>query len=159
MGQIMCANLNLTHTTPQCALGTIYQDPRTGATYQYMQADGAVGTAYLMYTVGAGYQIDTLTDLDTVYPADTKVLSICVPQITFADNAYGWVFVGPGPFTGTAAEDIDATDILYGHGTAGTISDTASAIFLPGVTLETAILSGATGELKVTQMLYAVNPA
>ena len=154
--QILMANLTQSSTTPLFALGTTYT-ATDGTVYQYLQADGAV-TANLIYTIAAGYQIADPIDSDGPLPADTKIHACCVSSVTLADNAYMWCFVGPGSFTFTAGEDIDATDLLYAGSTAGAVYDTAGAIILPHLVCETAILSGATGTLKCMQQLCALNP-
>jgi hypothetical protein len=72
------------------------------------------------------------------------------------DNYYAWVFVGPGDFTGIAAEAIAADGLVYVHATAGALGTTASAGIIPGVTCTVAIASTAgTGYFHASHELYA----
>lgn len=156
--QILTANLAKRSTAQEFALGTLYISP-LGNHYRYMQADGAV-TAYHLYSYIPGtYQIDELIDV-SVNPTDGQSVLCCVwdgSATAMADNEYAWVFVGPGSFTGTAAEALDADDIIYGHTTAGQLSDTASVLILNGVTCPAAVSNGATGTFYAAAALWCTD--
>jgi len=142
------------YTTQEFGLGEIHVTPE-GNTYQFMQADGAVTLDKFYVYDQTTWQITELLDL-TVNPADTKTQPVCVSEVTLADNEYTWAIVGPhNGFAGTAAEDIDALDVVYMHATAGAVGDTASAGFLPMVAPAAAILSGATGTFVANARMYA----
>jgi len=148
MSQQLGVEIGVAHTTPKHALGAIYTSPASGVTigttYMYLQADGAVTTAlFYTYNEVTGQIEDTLEV--AVHPADGKTKPLCVSPLTLADNEYAWVVIGPGVFTATSAEALDVDDVLYGHATVGTVADTASACFVPGVTVQTAIGSATTG--------------
>jgi len=138
--------------TAQFQLGELHISP-TGQHYRYMQADGVTVAANFMSYRPNTWQIEELMDL-TVTPADSEGAPICVPALAMTDNYYAWVFVGPGTFTGTAAEECVADAILYGHATAGGIGDTASALLLRGVTAPVTVTTG-TGTFYASQPMYA----
>ena len=148
------AKLGVADTTPQFTPGSIFED-KFGNTYMYLQADGAV-TKDLFYVYDeTTWQIEDQMDL-TNFPADGKTQPLCVSSVTLADNEYCWVIVGPhNGFTATSAEALDVDDVLYGHATAGTLSDTASAMFVPMVTVRVAIGSATTGTFVASQRMYA----
>lgn len=153
-GQILGVKLGVAHTTPTHNLGDKYEAPN-GDTYIYMQADGAV-TKELFYCYDeTTWQIEDPIEL-AVHPADTKTKPLCVSQVTLADNEYTWAIVGPHTgFTANSAEALDADDVLYGHATAGKLADTASACFVPQVTVRTAIGSATTGTFVAMARMYA----
>lgn len=148
------AKLGVADTVPQFTLGSEFKDA-VGNTYVYMQADGAVTTALFYVYDETTWQIEDQIDL-TNFPADTKTQPLCVSPVTLADNEYAWVIVGPhNGFTATSAEALDVDDVLYGHATAGTLADTASALFVPMVTVRTAIGSATTGTFVAMSRMYA----
>jgi len=153
--QIATVDLAQRDTTPKFPLGRLYID-ENGNHYRYCQADGAV-TSYLLYSLVPGtWQIDELIDV-SVNPTDGQSVHGCVwdgSSTALADNEYAWVFVGPGKFTCTTGEAIDADDICYGHTTAGTIADTASVLILNGVVAPAAIGSGETGSFYAAAQLW-----
>ena len=154
MSQKRGVKLATVYTTQDFGLGEEYKSPE-GNVYVFMQADGAVTLNKFYVYDQTTWQITDLLDL-AVNPADTKTQPVCVPQVTLADNEYTWVVVGPhNGFTGTAAEDIDALDVVYLHATAGAVGDTASLGFLPMVSPAAAILSGATGTFVANARMYA----
>ena len=148
------AKLATVYTTQEFGLGETHVAP-DGSVYMFMQADGAV-TKELFYTYDeATFQIEDPLEV-AVHPADTKTKPLCVSQVTLADNEYAWVIVGPhSGFTANAAEAVDADDVLYGHATAGKLGDTASACFVPQVTVTAAIGSATTGTFVATAKMYA----
>lgn len=152
--QILGARLGVVYTRNEHGLGAIHVDAGTNTTYIFMQADGAV-TKELFYVYDdSTWQIEDALEL-AVNPADGKVKPVCVCPVTLADNEYAWVAVGPGYFTANSAEALDVDDVLYGHATAGKVSDTASACFLPGVSVQTAIGSATTGQFQAQIRMYA----
>lgn len=146
--------LNTVYTTQDFNLGDTHVTPE-GNTYVFMQADGAV-TKELFYCYDeTTWQVEDALDL-TVDPADTKTKPLCVSTVTLADNEYAWVIVGPhNGFTANSAEALDADDVLYGHATAGTLADTASALFVPMVSVRAAIGSATTGTFVAMARMYA----
>lgn len=154
MGQVAGAQIGVVDTTQKFNLGQLHVTPE-GNHYMYMQADGAV-TKELFYTWDEGtFQIEDPIEV-AVHPADTKTKPLCVSPVTLADNQYTWVIVGPhSGFTANSAEALDADDVLYGHATAGKLADTASACFVPQVTVSAAIGSATTGTFVATARMYA----
>ena len=153
--------VNLTETTSKQyhSLGDVHETD-AGDVYIYAQADGAV-TAYDVYNLIPGtWQIDAAADAG-VNPANASNIHACAPQVTFADDEYGWVFVGPGEFTA----DTDATgvaganDIIYVSATAGKLSSGATAAFVPGVHTTAAITGAATGTFYAAERLQVVDAA
>lgn len=152
-------NLTETTTKPFHSLGDVHET-ENGDVYIYAQADGAV-TQYNVYNLVPGtWQIDASADA-AVNPADAHNIHACVPQVAFADDEYGWVFVGPGEFT--ADTDITgvagANDIVYVSATAGKLSSGATAAFLPGVHTTAAITGDATGIFYAAERLQVVDAA
>lgn len=152
--QVLGARLNEVYTSNEHGLGRIHVTP-DGDTYMFLQADGAV-TKDLFYVYNANtFQIQDQIDL-TNFPADTKIQPLCVCSQTLADNEYIWAVVGPHKgFTATSAEAVDALDVLYGHATAGTLADTASAIIVPMVSVTADIGSATTGTFIAYDRMYA----
>lgn len=151
--QKLGVKLGVAYTTPDFTLGTLHVTP-AGDHYRFLQADGAV-VANVMYSwQGTTYQIEDKLEV-AVTPATAENIALCVSSVALADNEYAWVFVGPGNFTATAAEDIAVDVNLFGHATAGAIGDTASACLLKGVVAQTIILSGATGTFHAAYPLMA----
>lgn len=148
------AKLGVADTTPQFTPGSIFED-KFGNAYMYLQADGAV-TKELFYTYNeTTWQIEDPIELN-VHPSATANEPLCVSTIALGDNEYAWVIVGPhNGFTANAAEALDVGDVLYGHATGGKLADTASACFVPGVSVRTAIGSATTGTFVATNRMYA----
>lgn len=159
MRQLDGVNLTETTTKQYHQLGTVHET-ESGDVYIYAQADGAV-TAFDVYNLVPGtWQIDAPADV-AANPANAHNIHACVPQVAFADNEYGWVFVGPGQFTA----DTDTTgvaganDIIYVSATAGKLSSGATAAFLPGVHTTAAITGEATGTFYAAERLQVVDAA
>lgn len=153
-GQTIGVKLNKVYTTCDHNLGDVHVAP-DGSTYIFMQADGAV-TKELFYCYDdTTWQIEDAVEV-AVNPADGKTKPVCVSQVTLADNEYTWAIVGPHTgFTANSAEALDADDVLYGHATAGKLADTASACFVPQVTVRAAIGSATTGTFVAQARMYA----
>lgn len=159
MKQLNGVSLGETSTTQHFTLGAEHVD-EDGNVYKYAQADGTV-TAYDVYNLVPGtWQIDAVADAG-VNPATAHNIHACVPQIAFADDEYGWVFVGPGEFiadtdsTGVAG----ANDIVYVSATAGKLSSGATAGLLAGVHTTAAITGDATGTFYAAERLQVVDLA
>lgn len=152
--QVPGVKLDTVYTTCDFTLGAEHTTPE-GNVYKFMQADGAV-VASLFYTYDeTTAQIEDKLEL-AVHPADTKTKPLCVSTVALADNEYAWVIIGPhNGFTATSAEALDVDDVLYGHATVGTLADTASACFVPQVTVRTAIGSATTGTFVAQARMYA----
>jgi len=154
-GQSLGAKLGVAYTTQVHNLGDKYVSP-DGDTYIFMQADGAV-TKDLLYTYSqTGWQIEDQADAAN-FPADTKMVYVCISPVTLADNEYAWVFVGPGSATCTSdATGVTAADaICYISATAGTISSGATAALLKGVSADAAITGGATGTINAVNRMWS----
>jgi len=152
--QKLGVKLATVYTTQDFNLGDTHVSPE-GNTYVFMQADGAVTLDTFYVYDETTWQIEDQIDL-TNFPADGKTQPLCVSEVTLADNEYTWAIVGPhNGFTGTSAEALDVDDVLYGHATAGALSDTASAVFVPMVTVRTAIGSATTGTFVAMARMYA----
>lgn len=159
MKQTFGVTLGETHTVAKHGLGDVHVTSE-GDTYIYAQADGAV-TAYDVYNLVPGtWQIDAPADA-AANPADAHNIHACVPQIAFADDEYGWVFVGPGEFIAdTDSNGVGgANDIIYVSATAGKLSSTATAAFVPGVHTTAAITGDATGTFYAAERLQVVDAA
>jgi hypothetical protein len=158
-GQLHGVDLTAQSATAKFTPGQIHTDD-DGNVWQYLQANGAkvANTLYSIHgdtgTSSTSYQIEDIIDL-TVTPADTERVPACCPQFAITDNYYAWVFVGPGDFTGTSAEALTVDLPLYGHATAGAVSDTPSACILPGLSAVVAVASATTTLLHASHRLYA----
>lgn len=154
--QFVGALLGVAHTTPQTAVGAEHFDPTTQKHYIYMQADGAV-IADTPYTYdSATFQIEDKADVG-VLPVDAGSVPICFSSFALADDEYGWIFVGPGPFNSvTDATGATAAQLItYISATVGTLSSGATAALLKGVRSEAVIAAGATGAFYATGRLYS----
>ena len=109
----------------------------------------------MSYRVGT-WQVEDQIDLTATPASAGERVMVCCPQVAMTDNYFAWVFVGPGSFTGIAAEAIAADGLCYGHATAGAVGTTASACLLPGVHSVAAISSATdTGTFYAEHRMYA----
>jgi len=155
--QKVTVNLLRQDKSPRHLLGELHIS-QTDQHYRYMQADGAV-TANVAWSYRPNtWQIEDLIEV-AVTPATAESVPFCVSAIAITDNYYAWVFIGPGVFTATAAANIAADAILYGHATAGEIDDAATACLLRGVIVPAAITGNVTGTFYATKELYAIDLA
>lgn len=153
--QVRGANLTSSSTVQNFTLGATHETPE-GNVYMYLQADGAV-VANLLYSYDeTTFQIEDKLEV-AVIPATAKQAALCVSPIALADNAYMWVFVGPGTATMTSAAAVAVDRILYGHATVGTFSDTASACLLDGLSVQTLIGSATTGPVNAIRRMHAID--
>ena len=113
-----------------------------GGHWKYVQANGAI-TIYAVVKVDNDGQATALTTaISGVEPTQ-----VGIAQVAFADNDYGWVFVGPGAGTGSGIKVNNlvacAADVKLYTATAGNVDDTATDL-IAGLTLVTANVSGGT---------------
>jgi hypothetical protein len=124
-------NLELTNTTPQQQLGQKIQ--ANDGNYMYVQASGAIAQGAAC-KIDDDYQAAELTT--TISGAEPTKVGIA--QIAFADNEYGWIFVGPGSCS-VLALTLCAADVkVYTTATAGAIDDTATDL-IQGLKLLTTV--------------------
>lgn len=114
-----------------------------GGEWVYGQANGAI-VAFDAVKVDNDYQLAALTT--TISGAEPT--SVGLAQVAFADNEYGWVFVGNGGGVGSGikvnALTLCATDVkLYTTATAGKVDDTATDL-IQNLTLCTTNAAGGT---------------
>ena len=154
--QFVGAKLGVAHTSPEARLGEEHYDPSTGKHYMYMQADGAVIADTPYNYDAATFQIEDKADV-AVIPADSTSVPICFSSFALGDNEYGWIFVGPGPFSAvTDATGITAANaIVYISATVGTLSSGATAALLKGVSTEAVVTGGATGTFYARNRLWS----
>lgn len=122
-------------TTQQFALGTVIQTT-AGAYYKYVQADGAK-TQYFVYAIDHAGQLGAGVTQTT---DDTAPLLLGIPQqaTSFADNEYGWVFVGPGAARVRVLASCAIDVLIYTTATAGALDDaSASAKVVQGLKITT----------------------
>lgn len=109
----------------------------------YVQANGAI-PVYSMCKIDNDGQSRTLT----TGIAGSEPIGAGVAQTAFADNEYGWIWVGRGGGLGKGikvlALTLCATDVkLYTTGTAGSIDDSATTL-IQGLTLVSTNAAGGT---------------
>jgi len=133
-------NLNAAESSPTAGLGDELETT-SGAVYKYVQASAAVD-AFSLCRVTATNTIaeSTATDLTTTRPA-----VVGIPQFALAQGQYGWVPVGPftlredGVTTFKVLSKVaNASVVLYGTATAGSVDDAVTNPAIRGLTLTAA---------------------
>lgn len=139
------ARFEETSTTALFAVGEACEDS-WGGKWKYVQAQGALS----INSVGRVDNDGQLVPLTTAL-SGTEPTMVGIPQVAFADNAYGWVFVGPGGGVGSGikvlARTLCATNVkLYTTDTAGpdTNVDDSATDLIAGLTLCTTNAAGGT---------------
>lgn len=155
------AYVNLTgpEDVPSAALGDLFLAPHD-ATYKYVQASAAVD-AFSLCRITATNTIaeSTATDLTTTRPA-----GVCIPQFAVANGQYCWAPVGPF----TVREDnvttfkvlskiANASVVMYGTATAGSVDDAVSNPPIQGLTLTAACTVDDTATACVATQRLTVN--
>lgn len=103
--------------------------------YQYVHANGAIAQ-YAMVKIDDDFEAAEGTT--TLLP-NTEPAKVGIAQVAFADNDYGWVFVGPGLATCKVAA-LCAQDVkLYTTATPGVVDD-ASTTLINGLKLITTVV-------------------
>lgn len=144
-------NYLTTHTTPKHGLGDERKVKGIG-TFRYVQANGAIAV-YDAVKVDDDGQAALLTTA----VSGTEPTLVGFAQVAFADNAYGWVFIGEGGGSGKGikvnALTLCAADVkLYTTATGGSIDDTATDL-IQGVKLVSTNAAGGT----VATEVYAIS--
>lgn len=132
--QIVGIDFDSTPTFPEFLVGTKVKTD-TGV-YQYVHANGAIAQ-YAMVKIDDDWEAAEGT---TTLLASTEPAKVGIAQVAFADNDYGWVFVGPGlarcKFAASCVQDVK----IYTTATAGVVDD-ASTTLINGLKLITTITS------------------
>ena len=159
MAVVAYVNLTAAEDVATAALGDEYDAPH-GARYKYVQASAAVD-AFSLCRITATNTIaeSTATDLTTTRPA-----LVCIPQFAVANGQYAWAPVGPF----TLREDnvttfkvlskiANASVVLYGTATAGSVDDAVSNPSIAGLTLTAACAVDDTATACVAASRMTVN--
>lgn len=144
-------DLSATPTSPEWGLGGLRVKTDTGV-YQYVHANGAIAQ-YAAVKIDDDWE--TAEGTTTLLPS-TEPAKVGAAQVAFADNDYGFVFVGPGlarcKFAASCVQDVK----IFTTATAGVLDDSSTTL-VNGMKLITTITSAtdspceATGELGTVQ--------
>ena len=140
-------DLTATPTTPEFALGTIVN--ANDGVYQYVHADGAIAQ-YALVKIDNSWEAAEGTT--TLLPS-TEPSAVGIAQVAFADNDYGWVFIGPGEAS-VLALTLCVHDVkIYTTATAGAVDDTSTTL-INGLKLKTTVggATAATGCVATTRL-------
>lgn len=141
-----------TSTTPLFTLGDVSIDNQ-GGRWVYVQANGALTIHDAVKVDNDGQAVQLTTAVSGSEPT-----RVCVVQVAFADNEYGWAWNGPGGGVGKGikvnALANCATDVKLYTATAGNVDDTATDL-IQGLTL-TATNGGSTAAVECLAALPMV---
>lgn len=118
-------DLGAKSTTPSFKLGMEVQGS-DGATYKYVQANGAVAEYAACKLDDTNEVLELTTTISGAEPTAVAVNGAADDSLSaFADNEYGWVVVS-GPCKVLAAASCAADVKTYTTATAGVVDDTAT---------------------------------
>ena len=120
MGVRLGPNITKTQTAaqgPEFPLGTVWQDPKTGYEFTYINADTAITDGQFL--------TPTLADADAPWaliPAATAGIDIAgVANVSIPDEGFGWIMTRGKKLLAAVADAVVAGDMLGTTTTAGRV--------------------------------------